>query len=166
MTNLQRAALHIANAERGLMGRVTRETYAGKRGATWDAPELSIDLYALRNEPWSSTQAILAQIADALWSTWNTDMLTVKVPESDLFGPRLRAAVERLDDSQWRLVREALAIARTPEHSGAASTCRWCKGPAWPDQDGACRPCRELELQVRTNPEGAREILDAIRRGQ
>jgi hypothetical protein len=55
------------------------------------------DAKALRAEPFSSTQRVLAELAAML----------VDLPVG------LQAATDRLDDVQWRVIEEALAIARS-----------------------------------------------------
>lgn len=79
MTYYQRAAAHIIR--RGLNG----------RGTVDGAPNSK----ALRAEPFSSTEGVLADIAAAL-----CDLSVGSV-----------SAADRLDDRQWRVIEEALAIA-------------------------------------------------------
>lgn len=144
MTNLQRAALHLVN--NGIPARAREITTTGQIDAS-GVRRPNIKVPGL-----SSTEAVLAHLAADLWDGEG--------------GFWLGAAVERLDGQQWRIFREALAIARTPAHGyQSGPTCRWCGGPAWPEQHGACRPCADLETRIRVDPELTATMLDAVRRG-
>jgi hypothetical protein len=102
MNDNQRAAIYIV--DKGLRGRGLRLGPGLMEGND------TLDEKFLAENPWSTTENLLAEFALGLWTGERRKV-------------HLRFASTLLDGRQWRVLMEALAIARGPDARGGGS--RW-----------------------------------------